>query len=81
MLVLSRKIGESVVIELPDGRIVEAVVTDIEPDRLRCKLAIGAPEDVPIWRSELIKAPLGREHTPLKGHKSPFLSYTTKRKD
>lgn len=47
-LVLSRKLHESIVI---DGDIK---VTVVEIDRGKIRLAIDAPKDVPIYRSELL---------------------------
>jgi carbon storage regulator len=47
MLVLSRKIGESVVI---DGRIV---VTVVRVDGEAVRLGIQAPQDVPVHRQEV----------------------------
>lgn len=47
MLVLSRKIGESIFI----GDDIEIVVTRIEQDTIR--IAISAPREVPIFRKEL----------------------------
>ena len=54
MLVLSRKRGERIVARLPDDR--EIVVTLVEirgSDKVR--LGFDAPEDVRIWREELLK--------------------------
>jgi carbon storage regulator len=51
MLVLSRKVGERVVLE--DGIIVE--VLDVKGRQIR--LGIAAPADVTIWREELCTAP------------------------
>jgi len=48
MLVLSRKLGERIFI----GDDIEIIVTRIEEDKVR--IAISAPRDVPIVRSELI---------------------------
>lgn len=47
MLVLSRKLGEKIVI----GDNIEITVVDI--DRGKIRLGIEAPKDVPIFRSEL----------------------------
>lgn len=47
MLVLSRKIGESIFI----GDDIEIVVTKIEQDSIR--IAISAPREIPIFRKEL----------------------------
>lgn len=48
MLVLSRKLGERIFV----GDDIEIIVTRIEEDKVR--IAISAPRDVPIVRSELI---------------------------
>lgn len=50
MLVLQRKPGESLVI----GEDIQVSVVSVENGRVR--LAITAPADVPILRSELVKA-------------------------
>ncbi len=50
MLVLSRKVDESILI---DGR-VRITVVEIRGNQIR--LGIEAPREVPIWRSEVIKS-------------------------
>jgi len=50
MLILQRKAGESLVI----GENITVAIMAVEGNRVR--LAISAPEDVPILRSELITA-------------------------
>lgn len=50
MLILQRKAGESVVI----GENITVSVVSV--DGVRVRLAISAPEDIPILRSELITA-------------------------
>lgn len=52
MLVLSRKLGEKIYIELGGGVIVELVIADI--DRGKVRLGIEAPRHVPIMRKELL---------------------------
>lgn len=47
MLVLSRKVNESIVI----GHDIKLVVVDIRGDKVR--LGIEAPRDVPVHRSEI----------------------------
>lgn len=49
MLVLSRHLGESIVI---NGNIVVTVV-DVKHDKVR--LGISAPKEVPIYREELLE--------------------------
>ena len=51
MLVLQRKENESVVIDLPDGRTIEILLTKIFGDKAR--IGIQAPADVRIFRREL----------------------------
>lgn len=56
MLVLSRKVGESIQLYMKDGRIVDVTVTDIRGpmgSRPVCRLGITAPDDVVILRSEV----------------------------
>lgn len=50
MLILQRKAGESLVI----GE--DITVTVVSVDGMRARLAISAPQDVPILRSELVTA-------------------------
>ena len=55
MLVLSRRIGERIVI---DDQIVVTVV-EIKGDKVR--LGIEAPKEIPIWQGELVASPVERE--------------------
>ena len=50
MLTLRRKIGESILYEMPDGRVIRLVVLGI--DGARTVLGIDAPPDVAIRRGE-----------------------------
>lgn len=50
MLVLSRKLGEKILV----GDDITITVVDIQPGKIR--LGIEAPDDTPIMRSELIPA-------------------------
>ncbi len=54
MLVLGRKLNESVFIDTLSGRIE---VTVVEIDRNRIKLGFVAPRDVPVFREELLAKP------------------------
>lgn len=51
MLILSRLEDESIVIVLPDNRLVTVQVTRIKSDR--CRLGIDAPDDIPVHRREI----------------------------
>lgn len=53
MLTLRRKIGESVLYEMPDGRVIRLVILGI--DGARTVLGIDAPADVSIRRGEAIE--------------------------
>lgn len=52
MLALSRKLGEAVVVGLPDGQQIRVVVLDI--DRGKIRLGFEAPRELPIYRQELL---------------------------
>ena len=54
MLVLSRKVGESIIVTLPGGQ--KVVVTLVELDRGRVRLSVCAPREVPVYRGEIIEA-------------------------
>lgn len=49
MLVLTRKVGEKILI----GSNIEVVVVEIDP-RGRVRIGISAPKEVPIFRAELL---------------------------
>lgn len=55
MLVLGRKTGESVVLELPDGSEIEVSVIEIN-GRGQVRLGFDAADDVIISRSELLES-------------------------
>lgn len=50
MLVLSRKLGEKIMI----GRDREIVITVVDIDRNKIRIGITAAKDVPIYREELL---------------------------
>lgn len=51
MLVLSRKLNESIIIVLPNNETMEVKITKIEEGRI--KLGIEAPTDFKIFRKEV----------------------------
>jgi carbon storage regulator len=59
MLVLSRKVGESILL---DGHI-QVTVVEIRGDKIR--LGIEAPRDVAVWREELSSRTAGKERREL----------------
>ena len=52
MLILSRKIDEPIILLLPNGDRVEIVLT--EYDGRNTKVGIDAPQDIEIWREEIL---------------------------
>ena len=52
MLILTRRIGETLIIELPTGETIEVTVLEIKGSQVR--LGIEAPEEVHIIREELL---------------------------
>lgn len=57
MLVLSRKIGEKIIIETPAGRVVVQVsqIVGGKSQSRRVKLGFEAPKSIPILRGELVR--------------------------
>jgi carbon storage regulator len=55
MLVLSRKLGEKIVIG------DNIVVTVVKIDRNQIRIGIDAPSDVPVYREEIAPQRVGRE--------------------
>lgn len=51
MLVITRKLNDSIIIELGDEQTVEIKVTDVGGSQVR--LGITAPKGIHIWRKEL----------------------------
>ena len=53
MLAITRRPGESIVIELPTGERVSVAVVRIRGNQVR--LSVEAPRDVPVVREELLE--------------------------
>ena len=53
MLVLARKYGESIVIQLPNGRLATVMVIGISPEVVR--LGITADRDIRVDRKEVVE--------------------------
>lgn len=51
MLVLARRLGERVVVTMPDGRLVRVLLVDV--DRGKVRLGFDAPPDVLVDREEV----------------------------
>lgn len=59
MLVLSRRLGEKIVINLParEGRGVENItIVIMDIDRGKIRIGIDAPRDIPVYRTELLES-------------------------
>lgn len=55
MLVLSRKLLEKIILDVPPSSATQRiVVTVVDIDRGKIRLGIEAPRDVPIYRTELL---------------------------
>ena len=54
MLVLSRKIGEDIVIKEGDRVLAVITITDIKYSKC-CKLGVIAPQEVRVYRRELLE--------------------------
>lgn len=52
MLILTRRIGETIVIELPTGEQMQVVVLGVKGNQVR--IGTEAPDDVVIVREELL---------------------------
>lgn len=57
MLVTNRRIGEGLVITLPDGRVIVVKVISVK-GQSSCRLGVDAPADVHIRRDELPPLPV-----------------------
>ena len=63
MLVLSRKVGESIILNLPNGEQVRICLNKYVGEQTR--IGIEAPQDVQILREELVGAGNG-SHYPIE---------------
>jgi carbon storage regulator len=55
MLILTRRKGGRVILMLPEGQQIIVTVTEI--DRGKVRLGFTAPDDIPIYREELLDRP------------------------
>lgn len=53
MLVLTRRLNEAIICEMPDGRRIRLQVVECRGGR--CRIGIDAPWDVPVYREEVQK--------------------------
>jgi carbon storage regulator len=53
MLVVTRRTGEAIVIELPTGELIEMVVLSLKGKQV--KLGTDAPKHLPVVREELLE--------------------------
>jgi carbon storage regulator len=53
MLILTRRPGETLIIELPNGERIDVTVLGVKGNQVR--LGTEAPDDVPIVREELLE--------------------------
>jgi carbon storage regulator len=58
MLVVSRRPGESLVIELPTGELIEITVLTVDGSKVR--LGTDAPKHLPVVREELLETDFGK---------------------
>jgi carbon storage regulator len=54
MLILTRRVGESIVIELPTGDPIKVTVLGVKGNQVR--IGTGAPDDIKILREELCES-------------------------
>jgi carbon storage regulator len=52
-LVVTRRPGESIVIELPSGELIDVVVLSVKSNQV--KLGTNAPKHLPVVREELLR--------------------------
>jgi carbon storage regulator len=60
MLVVTRRPGESIIIELPTGEHIEVQVLSVRGNQI--KLGTAAPEHLPVVRTELLERECERHH-------------------
>jgi len=53
MLILTRRPGEKLIIELPTGETIEVAVLEVKGNQVR--IGTDAPDDIAIVREELLK--------------------------
>jgi carbon storage regulator len=53
MLILTRRVGETVIIELPTGEKIQVAVLGVKGNQLR--IGTEAPDDIQIMREELLE--------------------------
>jgi carbon storage regulator len=53
MLILTRRPGESIIIELPTGEQITVTVLSVKGNQV--KIGTAAPDDIPIVREELLE--------------------------
>ena len=51
-MVVTRKLGESITIDLPDGKVIKITLTEVGLGKAR--IGIEAPRDINIARTELV---------------------------
>lgn len=59
MLVLTRRPGESLVVQLADGEQIEITVLSLKSNQVR--IGTKAPEHIPILRAELLENGIARK--------------------
>ena len=62
MLILTRRVGEFIIIELPTGERIQVAVLDAKGNQVR--IGTDAPEDIAIIREELLQSDTTRLPTP-----------------
>ena len=53
MLILTRRPGETLIIEAPDGKKIEVTVLEVKGNQIR--IGTNAPDDIAIVREELLE--------------------------